>query len=299
MFENLQGWVDDQREVEAVMNTLPFPVFSDLHPPMKDSGRGKTVLIYDYIRKASNGKFPIRFQKIGCCVSQAGAYCVDGVKSVDIFLKKENELWVNETSTEDLYSGARVIIGKGRLGNSDGCIGSWMAKWINEYGAIPRGKYGNIDLSKYDGDRARQWGKPTFGFPGELLNIIRQHPVHTVSLVRSYEEARDLIANGYTVSICSNVGFTNKRDKDGFAYPKGNWNHAMSLLAIEDNNRAKGCIQNSWGPNWISGPKYLDQPDGSFWVDAQVLDRMLKQGDSWAFSSYEGFKPQKLETRII
>ena len=58
-------------------------------------------------------------------------------------------------------------------------------------------------------------------------------------------------------------------------------------------------MQNSWG-TWNSGPKRHDQPNGSFWVDAEEIERrILKKGDSWAFSGYEGFKPRELNTRII
>ena len=31
------GWIDDPAAVEAVMNDLPFPVFSDIWTPIKDS----------------------------------------------------------------------------------------------------------------------------------------------------------------------------------------------------------------------------------------------------------------------
>ena len=32
-----------------------------------------------------------------------------------------------------------------------------------------------------------------------------------------------------------------------------------------------------------------DAPGCGFWADADVLDRMLAQGDSWAFSRFVGF----------
>jgi hypothetical protein len=49
---------------------------------------------------------------------------------------------------------------------------------------------------------------------------------------------------------------------------------------------------NSWGADWISGPKRHDQPDGSFWVDADVAERMLRGQDSFAVSGYEGYPAQ-------
>lgn len=237
---------------------------------------------------------------ISNCVSMGTAYCVDAAKAVDIWIKKEFELWIAETSTEDIYGGSRVQIGKGRIGSGDGSIGAWAAKYVNEFGALARQKYGNIDLSVYDGQRARSWGMPRAGTPAELIPFAKEHPIQTVSQVYTYEEVRDLIANGYAVSICSNQGFSNKRDKDGFASPQGSWAHCMSILGVDDNFKRPGVlIQNSWGV-WNSGPKRHDQPDGSFWCDADVLERnILSRKDSWAFSGYEGYKPQKINTRII
>jgi hypothetical protein len=54
-------------------------------------------------------------------------------------------------------------------------------------------------------------------------------------------------------------------------------------------------VVNSWGPNWVSGPKRHNQPDGSFWCDADTLERyILSANDSWAYSNFNGFPPQKL-----
>lgn len=48
------------------------------------------------------------------------------------------------------------------------------------------------------------------------------------------------------------------------------------------------CI-NSWGEDWIRGPKVMEQPEGSFWVDAEVCDKMLQNGDSFAISNFAGY----------
>ena len=256
-------------------------------------------ILYEFIKQASNGNFPKRKQTIGDCVAHGAAYAVDAVKSVDIVLKKEFEEWVDETATEDIYAGSRVQIGGGRI-RGDGSIGAWAARYVNEYGALPRGKYGNVDLTTYSGSKARSWGKGSAGVPKSLIPTAKKHPIQTVSKVTTYEEVRDLIANGYAVTIASMQGFSSKRDSEGFAKPQGSWAHQMSILAVDDEYKRPGVlVQNSWG-TWNSGPKRHDQPNGSFWVDAEEIERrILKKGDSWAFSGYEGFKPRELNTRII
>lgn len=234
------------------------------------------------------------------CVSQGAAYAVDCIKAVDIYIKKDFERWVDLTATEDIYWGSRNVIGKGRLGNGDGSLGVWAAKYVNEYGSLPRGKYGTVDLSTYSGSRAKTWGRAGYKLPKEFVDKIKEHPVEVVSQVKSYEEVRDLVVNGYAVTIASNQGFASRRDAEGFAKPQGSWAHQMCIIGVDDKHRRPGVlVQNSWG-TWNGGPKRHDQPDGSFWVDADEIERrVLRSGDCWAFSGYAGFKPQKLNTRII
>jgi len=296
---HLGGWINDPKGVDLAMQGLPFPVFSMQHQAIKDTGAGKKMLLYDIIRRVA-GTFPVRTQKIGDCVAFGAAGAVDAIKCVDIYLKKEPELWVAETATEDIYWGSRNVIGKGRLGNDDGSLGVWAAKYINEYGSIPRGKYADIDLTTYSGSKAKTWGNAGYKLSQAFVDIVKEHPVVTISQVNSYEEVRDLIVNGYSVTIASNQGFSSTRDSEGFARPSGRWAHQMWICAVDDEYKRPGvCVQNSWG-KWNGGPKRHDQPDGSFWVDADEIERrVLKTGDCWAFSGYTGFKPQKLNTRII
>ena len=75
----------------------------------------------------------------------------------------------------------------------------------------------------------------------------------------------------------------------------------MAIIGVDDDYRRPGVlVVNSWGRHWVDGPKRHDQPDGTFWCDADVLERqILREQDSWAFGDYEGFPPKKLDLRII
>jgi len=121
--------------------------------------------------------------------------------------------------------------------------------------------------------------------------LCKLHPVKTCTIVRSWEECRDAVANGYPVVMCSNIGFQKNRDQGGFLKRiKKHWYHAMVILGIDDNShRPGGLIQNSWGTGWVSGPTRHEQPVGSFWADAEVIDAAMKQGDSIALSGYIGY----------
>lgn len=297
---HLGGWVDSPKDVDNIMSKLPFPVFSDVWTPLKGTGIGKIIVLTDIIEKVA-GSFKSRYQGTTDCVAEASGLAVDIAKAVDIWVNKEFEEWISITSSEEIYGGSRNIIGQGRLGNSGGSIGAWASKWLTDYGALPRGKYGNIDTTVYSKDRANKWGNPKFGVPSELIPYIKLHPLQITSQVSSYEQARDLIANGYPITVCSNLGFSNQRDKNGVSKPSGSWAHCMCIIGVwDDGNIQRLCIMNSWGENWNGGPRTHNQPDGSFWVEADIVEKyMFSQNDSWAFSGYTGFEPKELNTRII
>jgi len=292
----LCGWVYDPKEVDAIVSALPMPTFAAACP-MIGSGKGKTALLYQAVSYVA-GRFPNYVaQEIGDCVSHGYRTCIDVLKCVQIALAGDHSLWTAETATEPIYGGSRVEVGGGKI-RGDGSVGAWAARWITMWGVLARMPYGTIDLTLYSGSRAKQWGRT--GVPDELEPIAKEHPVQTVSLVQTYEEARDAIANGYPVAVCSNQGFTMTRDSEGFANPRGSWGHCMAFIAVDDGYRRPGLLcQNSWGSDWITGPKRNDQPDGSFWVDAEVADRMLGGGDSFALSQFVGYPSQDLDWLLV
>lgn len=89
--------------------------------------------------------------------------------------------------------------------------------------------------------------------------------------------------------------------KNGIVYTrvngKPNWN-GNCWIAVDDSreiyNETLFLVQNSWG-NWNSGPKRLDQPDGSFWIRQSVAERMLKQNGSFVFSDIDGFELRNID----
>jgi hypothetical protein len=290
---NLFGHVYDWREVDEYLSSSSKPVFAASGAILADSGKGKVALLHEIVERVL-GKFPIHLQTIGDCVSHGFGLAVDIVKCVDID-KGESEEFFAETATEAIYAYSRVEVGGGRLGNGDGSCGSWAAQTVKD-GTLARKPYGKYDLTNYSGSLARDWGRRGVGLPDSLESIAAEHTVNTASLVNSYEQARDAIFNGYPVPVCSNQGFTDQRDSEGFAQASGSWSHCMCFIGSDDESRRPGLLcMNSWGPNWIGGPKRHGQPDGSFWVDADTANRMLSRNpDSYALSGFNGFPAQNL-----
>jgi len=294
---HLCGWLHKPKEVEAIASAQKFPQFvsGSQATGSVGAGKGKRTLLYQALYKAVGGKdkWRPRFQTIGDCVSMGAGGAVDILRALEFVMNKSE--YIAETATEPIYAGSRVEIGKGQLGNGDGSVGAWAAEWVKRGGTLVRQKYGKIDLSVYDGNRAKQWGAPDAGCPDDLEPESRKHLVKTISLVTTFSELCDAIAAGYPVTVASNQGFTNVRDKAGFLRPSGNWGHQMVFIAADDESGRPGALcQNSWGPDWVSGPTTFDQPLGSFWIDAEVIERnMLSMQDSWAYSDLDGYPVKK------
>ena len=228
------------------------------------------------------------------CVSHGAANAVDILRAIQTATGKGQ--WLAETASEVIYALSRVEIGHGQLGSGDGSVGAWAAEACRTYGTLLRQVYGKYDLTKYDGNRAKSWGMPNAGLPNDLEPAAHEHLVRSVTLVKTWEDLCDAIAAGYPVTVASNQGFTSTRDSEGFARPSGTWGHQMVFWAADDLSPRKGAlIENSWGPNWITGPTTYDQPPGSFWADKSVVEHMLAMQDSWAYSDYEGFPPKQLD----
>lgn len=289
----------DWRVVEEWAARSIRPMFAAAAQPLADSGRGKVALPFQYLEQV-NGTFPIRRQTAPDCVSMGWALAVDMIAAVEIVKHKEPERWAGLTATEPIYGGSRIEIGRGRLGNGGGSFGSWGARCVQELGTVVRDRYGSIDLRTYSGQRAKQWGRPGNGVPDELEPTMAQYLIRSTSLVTSYEQARDAIHNGYPVVVCSTQGFSSRRDSEGFARPSGSWAHCMCFIGMDDADSRPGLLcMNSWGANWISGPKRHDQPDGSMWVDAEVADKMLRRNsDSYTASQFEGYPRQQINHRL-
>lgn len=281
----LPGAICNIEDTEALLNSLPMPLFGKA---LAGSGKGKLALLYKYVQKFEPEFGSYERQVVGDCVSHATRNAIDVTRAFEILELKEAESFLVRSATEGIYGS------RGHSGEGMSCSGA--AKFVTQLGGVLlRQKYGSVDLTTYDGKKAASWGRS--GVPKNLVEAAKKNPVETASLIRTTEEARDALANGYAMSVCSNVGFSVRRDDNGIADPNGSWNHAMAWIAVDDTHtRLKEClflVQNSWGM-WNGGPKIHEQPDGSFWIRESVAARMLAQNGAWVYSNVVGFPPRKV-----
>jgi hypothetical protein len=285
--DGFQGCLWEPHIFEHLIEISKYAYFGDGAQKISGSGKGKLSTPYKSVLKFDKNPYNER-QVTGDCVSHATRNALDVTRAVEIDTGKQKENWIARGATEAIY-GAR-----GHGGQGMSCARA--AEFVSKYGGVlVRKNYKDIvDLSKYQGMLGAGWGGR--GLPDKVIDLANDHQVKTVSLVKTVEEARDALANGYGLSVCSMYGFSNKRDKKGFAKPQGSWAHAMAWIACDDTGSEPSfLVQNSWG-KWNDGghPEWGTIPDGSFLITADVAQGMLDGEAAYAFSDFDGFPPQKL-----
>jgi len=285
--KGFSGCIWEQNIFDHLMEKSKYALFGDASKKIKNSGKSKLSTPYKSVLKFDKNPYNER-QTTGDCVSHGTRNACDVSRAVEIDVHGEREGWIARGATEAIY-GARGWAGQGMS-----C--SRAAEFVSAVGGVVvRQNYpGVADFTKYNGNLGAGWGGR--GLPDKVIDLANDHQIKTVSLVKTIEEARDALANGYGLAVCSNYGFSNKRDKKGFAAQSGSWAHCMAWIACDDTGDEPAfLVQNSWG-KWNDGghPEWGPIPDGSFLIRADVAEGMLKQSGSYAFSQFDGFPLQKL-----
>lgn len=300
----LSGWIPNPQSIRQFKRNNRQPMFQQAGKDLAGTGEGKKAFLWKYFEQVTGKRVIPHFQGLGDCTAHTWALGIDFLDCIQI--SKGRGRWIAKTASEIIYAGGRIEVGDGII-KGDGMFSTHAAEWCRDYGVLLRKPYlsGKYDFTIYDPEKARKWAhkcnKCTSwggGVPDELEPLCKQHPVKTTTLVTSWEQARDAVYNGYPVALSSRVGFNEERDIDGFAKEDGKWYHTILMCGVDDSiRRPGGLLINSWGEEWIEGPTRYDQPAGSFWVDAKVLDRMLKEKDSesFAMSNYIGYPRQHLD----
>lgn len=282
------GWIDDPEAVAGIVDTLP-EADAALTPISEMHEVPASAYLWDIARKVLGNLLPPRNQgSVGSCVAFATVRAIEYTMLAEI-AAGDPEMFAS-LAPEPVYAGSRVEVGKGKLGNHDGSIGAWAATFVRDWGILPQQILGEHDLTTYSEARCRRWGKD--GCPDDLEQLSRSHPVRSVTRVSTWTTAKQALANGYGIAVCSNQGFKMVRNEIGECRASGSWAHAMCLSGYTTlaDGRELGRLDNSWGPDAHTGPVGPGDPGPEgFWADSSVIGSMLAKGDAWIFATVEGF----------
>ena len=230
---------------------------------------------------------PYNQKNLGSCVGHGTIHALEITYANDVYVRNKRVKWLYSMDPQAMYALSRYK----HKGSWEGSTGAWSIDALKTLGSLHNKKYKNFDLSGNSINLARQWQSQ--GVPSELLEQARPFTGDGV-LVSTVEEVRVALQNGYGAFFGAKASFSNKRDKDGFSRRTGtSWAHAMGVGAYrseKETGREGYLVINSWGKNWISGPRFKDQPYGSFYITAEELKFLIDQKDFYIVTNYAGFE---------
>jgi hypothetical protein len=275
----------------------------DIPHAWRGGGEGKTRLLHDdWLAVHGTPYIPRQQGKAPSCVGQAVAAGVDFLAAVEInSLRHPERAPPARAAASVIYGLSRQEIGKKGRKKGGGSHNLWGVQAIQKYGVVAQLRYPmlGIDLRKPSPAQCVLYGMN--GIPTGLEYVARLHPVKEYIAIDSYEELRDaIVMGGCPVAIGSSQGFGDgnklRRDSEGFLNPPGRrwwksvWKHSMICIGVSDEGRKGALMLNSWGTDWISGPnRFPNTPEGCFFVDAKIINKMVKQGDSYAIRGFRGY----------
>ncbi len=290
------GWAGPEMVRQAKPLVAGMPEFEI--SGVKRDNTTANVRLWDSVKMVTGGEhLPNIPQQIGDCVSWGARNAVDYLQCVQIARgPPTHEL--HRAFAPYIYGISRVEIGKGRI-HGDGSVGAWAAEGVRVYGVLRKDFDG---VPQYSGSVAREWGRS--GPPQQFVDEAKQYPVKTVAPVRSAAEVRDAICNGYPCTIASNWGGRQdaalSRALSRVVFKRsGSWNHQMCIVGYDGSaGEPLYYVLNSWGPNAHPDPMQ-DEPPGGFWIREKDVEYIVDQGDSFAFSGFQGFPAQDLDFTIV
>jgi hypothetical protein len=297
------GWIPPAQRTEE-MNEANEAAIGAM-PKFEIKGRqsfGKKVCLFDWSKEANDGKHLLPFKQIkGSCVGNGlgmALWVLAAVQRVKLgeMISMVMPFWLIP------YGKSRELAGMNNKG--DGSSGATAAQAAQKFGTPPSDMPGMPKTSIIDGGLSFggaveiKYSTPA-GIDPTFIKAATNHLCRTVAQVKTADAVRDAIVNGYSVTIASNWGGQMKGTvTEGVLMNKRvtMWPHQMCVLAWWEHPVLGEIfwIQNSWGANTF-GVCPSGAPLGGFWVKKTDMDYIVRQGDSFAFSSFVGFPAQDME----
>lgn len=283
------GWAGAE-EADKVWQEIndQFPTFA-IYGDVASNAATEYMALFEITRKVI-GKDPLNYpQAVGDCVAQGARGAVNTLAAQEIFTGDAEE-W-HDVFAPYFYGTGRVLVGKGQLRGGDGSLGSWQAKAVELYGALAADGDG---VPAYSGELSREWGDK--GPPQKFVEQGKKNLIRTTARLFSAEDTAMSVINGHPATIASNQGFEYLPRTDGFHYPRGTWPHQMVITVVDRNPKDPYFgILNSWGDvhgvlrDFRTGNTW---PKGMLRVRWSVVDRMIRSGEAFAYSRFDGFPVQ-------
>jgi hypothetical protein len=246
-------------------------------------------------------------QFTGSCVGAGGGNTVFSTMAWEVLRLNDPEqivvpFWLLPYGRSRYYMGDR--------GPGEGSLGSCFARAIREDGILPAKSAGlptfnNNDGVCWGGNVEMSWSDGDAQQTMDRLSESRKHPVKTTAELKSADQVRDALVNGYAVSEASMYGFNPRVEGSGaeavlIGRRGPQWSHQMSFHGWWEHPRFGELfwLQNQWGLN-AHGSDPSGGPAGGVWVPKQDVDWICRSdGEVYAFSQFQGFPAQTFKWDI-
>lgn len=246
--------------------------------------------------------FPRFHQLTGSCVGAGGGQALFSLIAVqrciaDSPTKAFLPFWPFNYGRSRYYMGDRSP--------GEGSMGSTFAKSLKEDGVISASEQGLPQFKNADGlvlteSLEMQWSDGDSITVTKWEDLAHQHPLGTAAEVRSVEEIRAAIINGYPVTFaCNNyIGNASVQGSGADAAVVGRWDgsggHQQSIHAVWD-NPTLGTLY--WAQNNWPGSSYPADPAGGpvcgCWVKERDVTAALRlDSEVFALSHLNWFPAQ-------
>ena len=293
------GYDPDPQGAQEFARTLAQPTYAEAAADAMQKTERVDTYLWRAMDVAHRQRYGVPFQpsnqrNIGSCVAHATAHCIYASECVSYSLGQRPEPPLL-THQGCVYGGSRVEArgkdGSGQRpvgGYSDGSTGYHAAKWCRDWGVVYKKPYPARDCTISNPEIESEMGAFGCGGKGDggrMDEVAKQTPCLHIAQCRTWEEAVTAILNGHPILLCSSQGFSRTLDDQSFAAPQSRWLHAIMGCGVRL-DRPGISIMNTWGNNkTYTAPRVpSDLPDGTFWADRAVIERMLASGDCWIIS---------------
>ena len=315
------GAYHSQRQKELLLDEVKEPDGEALAYKygIVGTGAGKLSIPYKFAIEHWPNCWPCPGQETGDCVGHAGKNIGLVTIGVEAVLDKPDEItnlmegWPIVTARAEKQG---VVMcenfygERGHRGQGASCY-RLIRYGMNDGGIMLRMDYPSLgmDFTDYDVDTSIRWGGTKQGTPTEVDKIGAEHQYREATECKNHEVVRDMVAMGFPIWVCSSLGWSNKRDENGYSKKSGSWNHSWIIAGYDDRSETikrygfpLALFIHDWGRFNSGGTRILgtqyDIPEGTMWIDARLLDR-CECSAIGGFTSWESRKKLNYETGVF